>query len=219
MKDERKYIVFCLVAFICAAVGGYLAGWDKGRDSGWNEPEIVTDTLITRDTVYIDSPVPVTTIPSGYEMVKIGTVKQLKDRLAALEADADYWACNPDTVWLSMPLPIEQKRYGGDGYDYEAAVSGYHPNLDYIKVFPKTVTITTTQTVTKPVPPKWSISPFAGVDIGHETFAARMGVLYDRQLHGGLRIWLGGGYELRNTGVLQQGAFVAGGVKLELLKQ
>ena len=211
MKDERKYIVFCLVAFICAAVGGYLAGWENGRDSGWNEPEIVTDTLITRDTVYIDSPVPVTTIPSGYEMVKIGTVKQLKDRLAALEADADYWACNPDTVWLTTPIEIQQKPYKGD--DYEAQVSGYHPKLDWIKVFPQTVTITTTQTFTKPVPYKWTLTTFAGVDIGLGSFAARAGVLYDRQLRDGLRLYLSGGYEARNeTNTFRHGIFATGGI-------
>lgn len=216
MRTEMKAIALAFIALVFCVGIGFAIGYRNGLQRPGNEPEIKVDTLITRDTVYVDFPVPIDTVPAGFELVKVGTLSELKARLAALEEDADYWACNPDTVWLTLPLPIEIKRYGGDDYDYEAAVSGYHPNLDYIKVFPQTVTITTTQTVTKQVPPKWSISPFAGIDIGYKSYAARAGVLYDRQLRGGLRLYLGGGYEARNeTNTFRIGPFVLGGIRYE----
>ena len=47
---------------------------------------------------------------------------------------------------LYMKLAFETKTYKGE--DYLAKVAGYNPSLYYIEVYPKTVTITQTQSVT-----------------------------------------------------------------------
>lgn len=215
MKTNTILSIAAVLAIICTGAGSFLVGWTKGRESAFEGAKTERDTLVVRDTLVIYSPVPVQETPAGFELVRIGTVSELRARLAALEADADAWAANPDTVYLSVPLEFTSAKYHGD--DYEATVSGYRPKLDYIKVFPKTVTITTTQTIMKAAPPKWSVSPFAGVDIGAETFAARAGVMYDRQLSGALRLYLGGGYEARNeTNTFRTGFFATGGVSIQL---
>lgn len=215
MKTNTIISIAAVLAIICTGAGSFLAGWTKGRESAFEGAKTESDTLIVRDTLFIDSPVPVQETPAGFELVRIGTVSELLARLAALESDADAWAANPDTVFLTVPVPVTAKQYKGE--DYEAQVSGYKAQLDYVKVFPKTVTITTTQTVVKTAPPKWSVSPFAGVDIGADTFAARAGVMYDRQLSGALRLYLGGGYEARNEiNTFRAGFFATGGVSIHL---
>ena len=175
-KDAALNVILLLLAG--ATVGGYVMGRLCARMHPPVTP-VQTDTVIVvrRDTVTVFQPVPVSTVPSGFELVKVGTLAQLTAQLEALKHDADFWACNPDTVWYSVPVPIETKDYKGE--DYEATVSGYHPKLETITVFPKTVTVYTTQTVEKPVPYRWTVSPFVGADIGHETFAARIGIMAD----------------------------------------
>ena len=217
MKDELRVIIAAFLILVLSVGTSYLVGYKSGKNDAERPVETKVDTIVTRDTIFIDSPVPVVETPVGFELVKVGTVKQLKARLAALESDADYWASNPDTVLISVPIEITQKQYKGE--DYEAQVSGYHPRLDYIKVFPQTVTITTTQTYTKTEVPKWTVSPFAGVDIGYGSFAARAGIIYDRQLRGGLRLYLGGGSEVRNESVTNRhGLFAVGGVSYSFHK-
>ena len=78
-----------------------------------------------------------------------------------------------DTMWLPTPqgdsslvnVPIERKVYEEDSL-YRAVVSGFHPSLDSLIVWPKTTTIT----ITKPEffygkAPRWSIGITAGPSI------------------------------------------------------
>lgn len=78
-----------------------------------------------------------------------------------------------DTMWLPTPsgdsslvnVPIERKVYEEDSL-YRAVVSGFHPSLDSLIVWPKTTTIT----ITKPdffygKAPRWSIGITAGPSI------------------------------------------------------
>lgn len=52
------------------------------------------------------------------------------------------------TDTLYMAVEMERKTYQGD--DYRAVVSGWHPSLDEIAVYPKTVYLQTTVTETAP---------------------------------------------------------------------
>ncbi len=99
------------------------------------------DTLIVRDTVTIERPLPIlTTI--------IDTI---------LVAYPDIVIIH-DTTFVQ--LPKERKEYSGK--DYRAAVSGFQPSLDLIQVFPETKTVTKTISVPPRKRSRWSIALQAG---------------------------------------------------------
>ncbi len=133
---------------------------------------MVTDTLVVRDTHIIERPILVerTYYDSLYVAVRDTTIIN-------------------DTIYIA--LPMESKTYKGE--DYLAVVSGYKPSLDRIEVYPKTTTISKTETVTlEPSPWRVSIdvgldysrmdtkyiSPNIGAEIGYKriAFNAEMGV-------------------------------------------
>lgn len=96
-------------------------------------PEPQSDTLYVTDTIFQDKPVPYIVYkekPIPYPITKDSLIFQ------------------HDTLYL----PKEVKVYKDS--TYEAQVSGVMPNLDYIKVFPKTTVITNTVQVSVPEPPK-----------------------------------------------------------------
>lgn len=88
-----------------------------------------------------------TTIVVHYDTVKITKPIYIKERIVdtMLVAVSDTIRIN-DTTFVA--LPITQKEYKRDSL-YRVLVSGYKPNLDYIEVYPKTVTNTITNTVYK----------------------------------------------------------------------
>ena len=154
--DSRKQAVFfvlaallvCLVANIAGGIYGRRIGRQKGYaegfEAGYNTPH-PADTVVRVDTFVVDRPVPVSVKPFGVEMLPVGTLAQMRARIDSLSS------IKPDTAFVEMPVPIEVKTYGGkDGDEYEAQVSGWNPSLDWIAVYPRTITIT--QTI--PAPPR-----------------------------------------------------------------
>lgn len=88
------------------------------------------DTIVMRDTHTIEKPVPV----------------KVTHKETLYVAVHDTTIVN-DTVFV--PIPIERKTYKGE--DYFAEISGYKASLDRIEVYPKTTTISKTETVTQTV--------------------------------------------------------------------
>lgn len=87
------------------------------------------DTLTIRDTIREKYPVYLTKYVDRVELVPVtDTIRR--------------------TDTLYMAVEIEKRTYQGD--DYRAVVSGWHPSLDEIAVFPKTVYLQTTVTETAP---------------------------------------------------------------------
>lgn len=87
------------------------------------------DTLVLRDTIREKYPVFLTKYVDRVELVPVtDTIRR--------------------TDTLFMALEIEKRTYQGD--DYRAVVSGWHPSLDEIAVYPKTVYLQTTVTETAP---------------------------------------------------------------------
>lgn len=66
-----------------------------------------------------------------------------------------------DTVLVDVP--IERKVYAEDSL-YYASVSGWHPSLDTLVVYPKETTITITNTIKTPAP-KFSFGVTAGPSV------------------------------------------------------
>lgn len=94
----------------------------------WKNPEIVTvtktetDTVTLWDTVYKEKPVPIT--------------------VTKVEKDTVYIN---DTIYIT--LDREEKIFS-DSSTYELQISGVNAELDWIKTFPKTTTITNERVVT-----------------------------------------------------------------------
>lgn len=84
------------------------------------------DTLIIRDTVTVETPVPILTTITDTLLVAYPDIVIIHD-----------------TTFVQ--LPKERKEYSGK--DYRAVVSGYQPSLDLIQVFPETKVVTRTISV------------------------------------------------------------------------
>lgn len=131
--------VLALVAALVAAVSvlSWRLGYRAACDSTVSATVTPPDTLIVRDTVTVELPVPIlTTI--------IDTILVVRPDIIIIH----------DTTFVR--LPKERKEYSGA--DYRAVVSGYQPSLDLIQVFPETKTVT--QTVSAPSRKRshWSIA-------------------------------------------------------------
>lgn len=120
MKRILPYIIVLLV--------GAVIGWLCRPNSTERIIDIQRDTIVKIDTHIIEKPVVVQTYIKDSMLIEVRDTIRIKDS-------------------IYVALPREVKVYAGD--DYYAEVSGYRPNLDYLEVYPKTTTITQTQSVTR----------------------------------------------------------------------
>lgn len=135
-------LIVCAVSNIAGRVKGRRIGREAGlRDGyaagyadGYAAPHPSDTTYIVTDTSHHEAPTPVTAKPSGTEKMLLGTIAELMARIDSLRA------VKPDTAFVEVPVPTEVKTYRGE--DYEAQVSGWHPSLDWVNVYPKTIVVT-----------------------------------------------------------------------------
>ena len=145
MADRNEFMfTVTLVVILCALVLALsFMSWRRGYSTAVAElvEAAKPDTLIVRDTVTVECPVPIlTTIIDTF-----------------LVAYPDIIVIH-DTTFVQ--LPKERQEYSGK--DYHAVVSGYQPSLDLIQVFPETKTITKTISVPSRNRSHWSIALQAG---------------------------------------------------------
>lgn len=136
--------ILLLVAALVAAVS--VLSWRLGYRSAVAE-SIETpkaDTLIVRDTVTVEYPVPILTTITDTLLVAYPDIVIIHD-----------------TTFVQ--LPKERKEYSGK--DYRAVVSGYQPSLDLIKVFPETKVVTRTISVPSRKRSHFALSLHAGYGI------------------------------------------------------
>lgn len=118
--------ILLLVAALVAAVS--VLSWRLGYRSAVPESIEIpkADTLIVRDTVTVEYPVPILTTITDTLLVAYPDIVIIHD-----------------TTFVQ--LLKERKEYSGK--DYRAVVSGYQPSLDLIQVFPETKVVTRTISV------------------------------------------------------------------------
>lgn len=124
---------------------------------------VINDTVqVTKtDTIWREKPV----------FVASSVIRNDTVRLATLERD---------TVFVDVP--IERRVYEEDSL-YRAVVSGWHPSLDTLMVYPKTTTITIREKVPVPDRRRWGIgiqagagatrnglTPYVGVGVSYDLF-------------------------------------------------
>ena len=137
----KQVWILALVVALVAAVS--VLSWRLGYRAAVAEPveAAKSDTLIVRDTVTIECPVPILTTIIDTFLVAYPDIITIHD-----------------TTFVQ--LPKERKEYSGK--DYRAVVSGYQPSLDLIQVFPETKTITKTISAPPRKRSHWSIALQAG---------------------------------------------------------
>lgn len=136
--------ILLLVAALVAAVS--VLSWRLGYRTAVAEA-IETpkaDTLIVRDTVTVEYPVPILTTITDTLLVAYPDIVIIHD-----------------TTFVQ--LPKERKEYSGK--DYRAIVSGYQPSLDLIQVFPETKVVTRTISVPSRKRSHFALSLQAGYGI------------------------------------------------------
>ena len=120
----KKDIIIGVLLLLLGIVIGLLC-----RPKHYSEIEKVKiDTLVVVDTHIIEKPVLVERTYYDSLYIAVRDTIHIKDS-------------------VFVPIPIEKKIYKGE--DYLAEISGYNAILERIEVYPKTITITKTQSVTK----------------------------------------------------------------------
>lgn len=150
MTDLQKYLLAALIGAVLAFLAMFGVAKCTHRDMD-ETPSVVRDTLVVRDTVRIEKPVAEYIRTTDTVLVFATDTVQVRD-----------------TVFVR--IPIETKEYSDSLYRLQ--VSGYRPGLDWIEVYPTTVKVTQTQTITVPKKTRWGI----GVQVGYGA------TLYDKQV-------------------------------------
>ena len=156
MSERTKAMIIAgasAVLLLCVLSG--LAGWKigKGRRQVIETVRVETKTEIIRDTVTVIQPRYVTRTEVRKELV------QLRDTLTV-----------HDTTY--MAVPVERVEYVDT--NYYAVVTGFHPALEEIRVYPKTQIVTTTVTVgNKARPTRFGIGIQAGYGVHYGVTTSR----------------------------------------------
>lgn len=148
-RDLMICVLVAAVLLTLAWCSGERYGYRQGQcnyDSMSVEMPVEHDTIEWRDTVYIERPRYINTLPMGVRYITL-----------------PRWV-RPDTVTVNdsvdVAVAVEQRRYQGD--DYEAWVSGVDPQLDSLHIMHRGTTITETRYVTQWKKKRWGVSLTAG---------------------------------------------------------
>lgn len=169
MKD---YLKIAAVVAICVLLACFIRGGcgSPRSDSEVAKTEVKSDTTYIHDTIYIKTPTLTGTQQLGYISATLPIYRPPQfsgdqtDTQHSEPTDIDQEvelqrSEPPDSA--TVEIPIEQKQYTGE--NYEAWVSGYQPQLDSLRIYADTKTITTSTEVTRWKTKRWGLSVGAGV--------------------------------------------------------
>lgn len=155
MGTIAKYLITALAGIVIGALLAMLFMRNGKADS-----KAGVSTEIWYDTIPYYMPVPVDSYITRYEVVKLPAVRDtIRDSL--LYKDTLVY----DSV--NVVVPITQKKYEDSAYT--AYVSGFRPQLDSIKIYQKTTTITEK-------PSRWGVGLVGGYGYGTKGFTSFVGV-------------------------------------------
>ena len=170
MKDFLK---IAAVVLVCLALAFFIRGGCGSPRSSTEvaQTEVKSDTTYIHDTIYIATPTLTNTQQLGYISATLPIYRPPQfDNAHADESQPGEITATDQEVELqrSQPpdsamveIPIEQRQYTGE--NYEAWVSGYQPQLDSLRIYADTKTITTTTEVTRWKTKRWGLSVGAGL--------------------------------------------------------
>lgn len=149
--SNKKSLIYAFLTLLALLIGSVVLNIIQYHDLHNMEEKTVVvekhDTLTIRDTILTEKPSPIEVkVTKEYIKVPVEVVKN-------------------DTVFVE--LSKTEKVYKDDS-TYECQVSGIEPNLDYIKIFPKTTIINNEKlvTTTKKVKPRFNFGLQIGTGYG-----------------------------------------------------
>lgn len=135
-----KFIAIVVIITIATIVASYYTGYRAGERKAAPDTAYICDTVVRVDTIVHERPIYVRQKVVDTMLVAVRDTLRLSD-----------------TTYIA--LPRTEKEYADS--TYKAIVSGYRPSLDYIEVYPRTMTISTMETVYKDIS-RWSLGIAAG---------------------------------------------------------
>lgn len=165
-KKVRDVILGGILLLVFFLMGCIALRWAK--EAPLRRVNIQVDTLYIHDSIIVDKPIKVTEYKTRIEYIPVPDMCVI-DSLK-WELDSMYWA-NCSLAYrndsLMLALQLTQAHYHEDSL-YDAWVSGWHPQLDSIKVYTKERLIIRTETTE--IARKWGFGVSAGpgvfVDLG-----------------------------------------------------
>lgn len=148
---NKLIAILAIIVLGCALFGAFFFGRATVKTSVSTTTE--RDTVVVHDTIRDYYPRVFSEAVVGRTWVKIPNPALRGRDLTKFEL--------PMIDSVDVELPITERTYKND--EYYAVVRGYDPSLKYIEVYPRTVYLTTTNTVTKYK--RWNIS--LGAQMGY----------------------------------------------------
>lgn len=149
--NYNKTASFHFLALIAVGLAvGFLMGRCVSSRVVSAGPEVVRDTVVLRETVFRENPLPKRTTAAGF--VEVPRYLFLTDTVVATVVETD-------TLIEVVYLPREQQYYEEEGGDLRIWISGYQPRLDRYELDRATAVIT--ERVKQP-PRRWGIGVVAG---------------------------------------------------------
>ena len=165
---RRSLLISAMILVVGIIIGMWLCRTIIVHD---RTAEVQKDTVIVRDTIKIESP-------------KETKIEYFDKTILVEVKDTIY---RKDTLYISLPL--EKRTYKRE--DFYAEVTGYEPRLTYIEVYPKTITITKKEAVTK------CNALRLGIEASYSSYLSTPIYLeYERMLHKNVGIYAGVYYDM-----------------------
>lgn len=133
---EKKVILnLAAIIFIGGCMGSFFFG-RATKDTDIVRNEVERDTIVVRDTIREYYPQEVERVVVRTERVEVPVI--VRDTIH-------------DTVYINVP--IEEREYKSK--DYRVVIGGYNPYLKSVEVYPRTVYINATESIT--TRKRWSL--------------------------------------------------------------
>lgn len=170
MKD---YLKIAAVVALCVLLACFIRGGCGSPQSGSvaTQTEVKSDTTYIHDTIFIPTPTLAGSQQLGFISATLPIYRHpqfgsdhTESQQTAESTDTDHEvelqrSEPPDSA--NVEIPIEQKQYTGENYD--AWVSGYQPQLDSLRIYADTKTISTTTEITRWKTKRWGLSIGVGI--------------------------------------------------------
>ena len=128
MNANKLIAILALIIFVGCVVGAFFFGRATTR-TDIVRTEVERDTIIVRDTIREYYPQEVKRVLVRHERVEVPVI--VRDTIH-------------DTVYVNVP--IEEREY--KSRDYRVVIGGFNPYLKSVEVYPQTVYINATESVT-----------------------------------------------------------------------
>lgn len=214
---SKTLVVSVVTALVLGVVLGFVT---ERRFSRPSIPQV--DTLSIHDTTYVDSPVPESVVPDGFELVPAGTLQQLRRSFATIDELRDSLGREPELVFVHdtafIVVPLQNYKFG-DGKTYEMLVRGYDVSVLWHRSFNETTVITKTEPVFRDF--RWTLYPRVGVFALPGVVGAIAGLGADISLSPDrrLRFVPEAGYgAYYSSGAVRYGPFAGGSVRFNIVQ-